>query len=259
MRIHRLTGPSEAAAAVPEVATLIDRIGSPLFAPSLFKSTFSWAKADHLTAFVFEAGCAPRTIFAENAGSVPVAREIAELYCRNYWRHDLVSQALPADSKTDETRSYAVHTAASEIEHTEYRRCCYTTISLDSRLSLSERRDGQTLRINFYRSRKNAFSDADIARIMDSAHLLLALVRRHAVQTRPKTSLDHYCERICMTAPSLTQREAEVCAGIIGGLTSEGIALALGIGLNTVLTYKKRAYARLGISSQNQLLRLILN
>lgn len=37
----------------------------------------------------------------------------------------------------------------------------------------------------------------------------------------------------------------------------EAIALTLGIRRNTVLTYRKRAYARLGISSQNELVRLI--
>jgi DNA-binding CsgD family transcriptional regulator len=42
------------------------------------------------------------------------------------------------------------------------------------------------------------------------------------------------------------------------GLTSERIALKLGVSLNTVLTYRKRAYFRLRISSQNDLLRLML-
>ncbi|MES2529897.1 MAG: LuxR C-terminal-related transcriptional regulator [Pseudomonadota bacterium] len=42
------------------------------------------------------------------------------------------------------------------------------------------------------------------------------------------------------------------------GVTSEGIGIDLGISRNTVLTYRKRAYARLNISSQNQLFRLIM-
>lgn len=41
------------------------------------------------------------------------------------------------------------------------------------------------------------------------------------------------------------------------GKGSEAIALALGIGINTVLTYRKRAYARLG-TSHNELMRLVL-
>ena len=50
---------------------------------------------------------------------------------------------------------------------------------------------------------------------------------------------------------------SHLCAAIAVGMNSEAIALTLGIRLNTVLTYRKRAYARLGICSQNELVRLI--
>jgi len=56
----------------------------------------------------------------------------------------------------------------------------------------------------------------------------------------------------------LSDRERQVCALIALGVTSEGIGLRLAIGLNTVLTYRKRAYARLGISSQNELMRRVM-
>jgi DNA-binding CsgD family transcriptional regulator len=44
-----------------------------------------------------------------------------------------------------------------------------------------------------------------------------------------------------------------VLARALAGLTSAGIALDLRISLNTVLTYRKRAYGRLGVSSQAEL------
>jgi len=34
--------------------------------------------------------------------------------------------------------------------------------------------------------------------------------------------------------------------------------LSLGLSINTVLTYRKRAYSRLGISTQNELVRLLI-
>ena len=43
------------------------------------------------------------------------------------------------------------------------------------------------------------------------------------------------------------------------GMTSEAIGLKLGISVNTVLTYRKRAYGRLRISCQNELMRLVLS
>jgi len=51
----------------------------------------------------------------------------------------------------------------------------------------------------------------------------------------------------------LTQREADVCAAIALGYTTLGIGLNLGISVNTVATHRKRAYAKLGISCQNEL------
>lgn len=54
-------------------------------------------------------------------------------------------------------------------------------------------------------------------------------------------------------APQLTPREAEICSGIILGYTVVGLSLNLGISINTVATHRKRAYAKLKISSQNEL------
>ncbi|WP_164107884.1 helix-turn-helix domain-containing protein, partial [Serratia marcescens] len=50
----------------------------------------------------------------------------------------------------------------------------------------------------------------------------------------------------------LTGREQEVCLRILSGLSSEAIAASLGIGLHSALTYRNRAYDKLGISSQNE-------
>jgi DNA-binding CsgD family transcriptional regulator len=51
----------------------------------------------------------------------------------------------------------------------------------------------------------------------------------------------------------LTRREAEVCTGIVLGYTILGLSMNLGISVNTVATHRKRAYAKLRISSQNEL------
>lgn len=89
---------------------------------------------------------------------------------------------------------------------------------------------------------------------------LLASVAKHAALTlqRPDlapalTCLDeiHAC---VSTAADLSRREGEVCARILYGLSSCGIALDLGIGKESVMTYRKRAYSRLGIASQRELL-----
>jgi DNA-binding CsgD family transcriptional regulator len=65
-------------------------------------------------------------------------------------------------------------------------------------------------------------------------------------------------QRLAQLCPALSGREREVLAWSAIGLTSEGIALQLNIGLNTVQTYRKRAYRRLSISSQNELMHRLM-
>ncbi|GGZ15803.1 hypothetical protein GCM10011614_33340 [Novosphingobium colocasiae] len=63
-----------------------------------------------------------------------------------------------------------------------------------------------------------------------------------------------YLREVLMEGPGkLSHREAEICAGIIMGYSTEAIGLNCMISVNTVATHRKRAYAKLGISSQNEL------
>jgi DNA-binding CsgD family transcriptional regulator len=61
------------------------------------------------------------------------------------------------------------------------------------------------------------------------------------------------------SGPALSEREAAVCVGIVTGHSNEAIALHLELSINSVRTYRRRAYAKLQITSQNELFALILN
>ena len=100
------------------------------------------------------------------------------------------------------------------------------------------------------------------APVIESADVMLALLAQHDAHRPPVRNAapdDLYRRRLRQIAPQLAGRELDVCIGIVQGRCSEAIALALGISINTVLTYRKRAYARLGISSHNELMRLVLS
>ena len=56
----------------------------------------------------------------------------------------------------------------------------------------------------------------------------------------------------------LTTRESEICERILIGYTSTGISLDLGIATSSVNTYRRRAYEKLGIATQNELFSLCL-
>ena len=57
----------------------------------------------------------------------------------------------------------------------------------------------------------------------------------------------------------LTKRESEVCERILVGFTSTGISLDLDIAESSVNTYRRRAYGKLGIATQNELFSLCIS
>ncbi|WP_158969707.1 helix-turn-helix transcriptional regulator [Chachezhania sediminis] len=82
-------------------------------------------------------------------------------------------------------------------------------------------------------------------------HVELAHKRHQSVA--PLEALDQI-EACIAASGELTARESQVCARILYGMSTCGISLDLGIGKESVVTYRKRAYRRLVISSQRELL-----
>jgi len=243
-----------------EIVGLIDNVGRPKFSPALFKFANDCIRADHVTAFSFDSNHDARIIFAENKGTIPVARSVADRYVADYWHFDPAA-APNKHAAGNNVDGWAVRTSASDIEHTSYRASCYTAVDLDSRLSIFATRGDRTVRLSFYRRPGDDFSEDDVTHVLELSDLLMALVWRHGEESSNgrQHRLDAYFrERLLAVAPALSGREREVCAMIARGMTSEGIGLQLKIGLNTVHTYRKRAYTRLNISSQNELMRLML-
>jgi DNA-binding CsgD family transcriptional regulator len=205
-----------------------------------------------------------RTVLAENDGTRPIARSVAERYVRHHWTCDPVQRMLTEHrpSRSGADHCLVVGMDATDVEHTDYRNECYSSVDLDHRLSIAHARGGAAMRVNFYRRRGRDFSQDEIGRISDIADLVLAAVWRHDEQVHVPTDEasreEMFLQRLAGLSPTLTLRERQVCALSALGLTSEGIALRLDIGLNTVQTYRKRAYRRLSISSQNELMHRLM-
>lgn len=258
MHVHdlgRFAGPSDGSQGL--LADLIGQIGRHEFGQSLLHLSRRLVGAEHVTAFAASPG-AIQTVVAENNGPRRVAGEVAEGYVRRHWHNDPATRLLRAHGHQD--RRIIIDIDADDVEKGDYRRECYTAISLGHRLSVAESRGEGTMRLNFYRGKGEDFRDDDIDRIGRMADVLLALLWRH-VETTARAAGDPealFSARLVSLAPDLSDRERQVCALIALGVTSEGIGLRLDIGLNTVLTYRKRAYARLGISSQNELMRRLM-
>ncbi len=119
--------------------------------------------------------------------------------------------------------------------------------------------------LSVYRSLRNrGFADDELARLIQVVPVLGALLRRYwawfGAAKLEASPPDHRIDQIFagFGAEVLTEREREVTQLILRGHSSESIGFNLGISLGTVKTHRKNAYAKLGISSQSELLSLFL-
>jgi LuxR family transcriptional regulator, activator of tox operons len=143
-----------------------------------------------------------------------------------------------------------------------YRRDCFDIPQIGDRLTLVFWENQTLLRMSFYRYRQRySFGPSETERLRNAWRLFQQAAKRHFSLSNnlgvdPSTgrpSLKLMSERLLNMSRGLSEREIEVCSRILVGLTAEGISFDLGIGLTSVITYRKRAYAKLGISSHSEL------
>jgi DNA-binding CsgD family transcriptional regulator len=237
-----------------DLCRLVGQTGQPDFAERLFSAAVAATDCQHLTAFRQARGQPPRVLLAKNTGP-SAAWACAERYVAQHWHRDVANHA---DIGVGDSGMAAIRTSDADIVDGGYRHDCYTSVRIVERFSIMAQDAEGTLRLNFYRDHAHGGFDAtEREGLVDTAELLLALLRQHEGASRPAAPV-LLRRRLREAMPALTDREMDVCAGIISGRTSEGIALTLGVSINTVRTYRKRAYARLGITSENELMRIVL-
>jgi DNA-binding CsgD family transcriptional regulator len=265
MELRFLTSETGIDLVAREIGTVISTVGTPQFEQALLGMARNVMRCSHVTAFARSASSAnapaPRVMVAVDEGSTAAARQLAATYIRRYWDLD------PANALTEEQlrpgRGALLRLRSHEIIDSDYRRDCYRSVDLIDRVSLVKVLGNEVVRINFYRSSLDGrFSGEDFALLATLADLSVAAVERHEALTALSfhdDQYDRYCNRLALRAPDLSTRERQVCAQIVLGKRSHAIAREFGLSMNTVLSHRRRAYAKLKISSQNELFRLVLD
>ncbi|MNY54382.1 putative transcriptional regulatory protein NarL [compost metagenome] len=92
------------------------------------------------------------------------------------------------------------------------------------------------------------------------APLIASCITRHyAFDTDGESSFrGAVTDELSEICPQLTVREREVVQRILDGATTERIAEDLSIRPTTVITYRTRAYEKLGVSSRRELFATVL-
>jgi DNA-binding CsgD family transcriptional regulator len=240
-------------------------LGEPGFPRSLIDLLMPDVSIDHVSIVAFDSNIVPRLVGAASRSARNVAEEAGRLYERSsFYRHDPGTQQLQAGRAADAPILFRLR--AQDIQDRDYRDQIYTRYQLLERVSLIQQVAGQWIIVNLYRGKGTGpFKRGEISRVSELSRLLVALAGKHVKLLTPRPSQPRPLE-IMMNIESvlatfdagLSERERAVCARALRGLTVEGIALDLGVKPSTVATLRRRAYAKLNISSLNELFALCI-
>lgn len=235
----------------------IDAIGSSRFGSKILMYLYSVCGADYCAVFHLGHDSVSKLATGSWDGT-DIAERKAMLYTtQHHWRNDpVMHQARDELTRSDFT---IVHRNPCDLRDTDLRKVIYPTIN--DRVVVCGKRQEITLGLSVLRSDAHQrFSHEELVQLNKSAELLMSLLAKHAstLFSRPNvvraiTCLDEIQDCLS-TLTAFPKREIEVCSRILHGLSSIAIALDLEVGEETVKTYRKRSYQRLGIGSERELL-----
>ncbi|UZK65071.1 helix-turn-helix transcriptional regulator [Sphingomonas sp. M1-B02] len=178
-------------------------------------------------------------------------------YSQHYHNIDPVCDAYSAAPCVSDIAIQRIR--PEDIGSDEFRRRFFDQAGIVERVSIIQRGAHAWRVINVARHRSTGiFSDGELDALLGLARLalpMLPLNRRRALARSP--SAQHVEDRLHLLCPSLTRREQEVCARATVGMSVEATAIDLGIAKTSVMTYRKRSYQRLGITSVHELCALL--
>jgi DNA-binding CsgD family transcriptional regulator len=176
-------------------------------------------------------------------------------YIDGYFRHD-PNLRLVRDAAKLQGKVLIRDLKATDIEHRGYRVDCYEATGIVHRISLLTGTQGLGLvALNFHRVKASGlFSPDDMARMKAVALPLVTLARRHVeLLANTASNADVWRLRLKVIRHDLTRRELEVAARMLAGESLREIAESLGVAHSSAVTYRARAYHRLGVQNLKEL------
>lgn len=214
----------------------------------------SLASVEEVFSFHAPAEGAPRIL-----GSASVLGSVDERtghYAQEFYRYDPVRRMKRASAG----RRFARHViGADDIRRSDYREICFDRPRLAQKICFEQLTGDGRVMCNFYL--RQPAGAASLRRLEELAEVALpSLARLAEMRSCEQVSLVSRIEaRLANAYGKLTLRERQVCARTIAGWSSGAIAIDLGIGSGSVLTYRRRAYGRYDYSSAGEFLEKIVN
>ncbi|MBC5782089.1 LuxR family transcriptional regulator [Ramlibacter sp. USB13] len=250
------TAPATSGAPGQALAPMIDALGQPGFPGALLAHVHPLVPAASFSVYQIGSTRAPRLFMSATRGVPDRTRDCWRAYISGPHREDRSLES------TEGTQAIVLcHVDAGEVPR-EHRVLVYEAHGMAERISAVQREpDGALFALNLYRHlHQQAFTDAQVAAFEQMAPALVALARKHvALMPAPpdERKAAGWRRQLRLLAPDLTDRELDVCERLLRGMTHEGVAADLRLGLATVKTYRNRAFGRLGIHFRSELFALL--
>lgn len=249
----RPNGPAYSPAAA-DITPAVLGIGRPDFPKVLIDTLRRLAGVGHCMVFALTRAGAARCLL--DAGNIPIGSDLGAAYAGQFHESDPNRDAL---FEAESSAPIMLPSFAPRMYGARYRKIFFNDSGIVDKCATAIWTDDTCFYVNFYRiAAQGRFSAVQRQRLEAIAPAIGASVARHFQQSAtPEQSLAGlFATRAPLAA--LTPREQDVCRRILSGFSSEAISQELGISLHSTLTYRKRAYERLGISSQNELFSIVL-
>tara|TARA_R110000787_G_scaffold37755_4_gene95737 strand:+ start:716 stop:1495 length:780 start_codon:yes stop_codon:yes gene_type:complete len=237
---------------------LVAAIGKEEFSRRFLAVFEELAEVQLCSVFSVGPGQSVKLLFAEGEHPelIDFSSQTSLAYASRFWRSDIQISRLFHSGVQE---PLIVRRRATDIADPEYRTSCYERGDIRERLSIFWP-GAPVLVANGYRAGCNLpFSPETIRKLEEQAPLLMAAVESHLRNTRlAERSLSEIeiMQSLQAMAPNLSKREAEISAAMMLGETHVEIAERKRLSSNSVITYRRRAYSKLGLMNRRDLMRL---
>jgi DNA-binding CsgD family transcriptional regulator len=242
-----------------DITPVVLAIGRPVFPQALIGALRRFANVGHCMVFSLREEGAARCLL--DIGNIPIGRDLGVAYSEHFHAADPNRDAILSEAAS--LAQIVLPTFARRMYSDSYRKLFFDDSGIVDKFATAIWVEGACVYVNFYRIRSQGrFAPEEIERLKRIAPAVSATVARH-FQELPAPDHDPgqmLAQLMATGAPfdALTGRERDVCRRIVLGFSSEAISTELGISLHSTLTYRKRAYQKLSICSQNELFGMVL-
>lgn len=253
-----------------DIACLISNVGSDTFKQDILHVMGRYMGIDHFAVFVFERNHLENLTasMVEGVEDKNLLNQNATVFVRKLKQHMWLNPELFESGSGGQEEEYPVYRYSPDQDDDLERRRLYQQSHTREKIFMVTPKNNKFFITNFFRHiDKDELSVEEFEQLKPLFPLVNNLIiLRHELcgsdddKDKMQSNLASLLkERGAALFTRLSQRETEVCDGILRGMTAEAIAAELNIAVSSVSTLRKRAYDKIGITSKAQLFALAIN